>query len=150
MRAGNGHAAMPAAACASARPGASAPSRTLAGARRHEAEALEIGLVGIGVDGSEPGRTRKPFACSPIEGDFQRIGDGAGNLFLDQELVVDVALAGLGPEEFIALCIDELNGNTDLVVPFSDTALHDHLDAQLLGQFRQGKPLVTVTERRGA
>ena len=98
---------------------------------------FEICLVGLGVD-LFLRRQAGFLGGGQLRADLLR--DRAGNLTLEREDVLQVALVTFAPDALLAFGADELRGDTDLIPGAPDRALHDGVDAESLRRSREGFP----------
>ena len=77
---------------------------------------------------------RFPHAQEGLDAAGQRRDDGRGDLVLDREDVVELALATLRPDMGIIGGIDELHGDADAAAGFPDAALDRIPGAEHRGQ----------------
>ena len=81
-----------------------------------------------------------------LDAAWQRGHDRRGQLVLDGENVVELAVVSLGPDVRVGRSVDQLGGHPELAARFADAALHQILRAQLLGDFAQVHRLPLVDE----
>jgi hypothetical protein len=94
-------------------------------------------------------RSAEPLAQRHLPG-AQGGGDLLGDLALDRENVLDVAIIGLGPEMFVGPGIHELAHDADPVSGPPHAPLEDRGDAQFRGNGLYGfcVPLYRMTDAR--
>ena len=92
-----------------------------------EETALQVEIVRLEVLGGHDELVRVP-----AQPQLERIHDGARDLVLDREDVLELAVVGLGPEVVAVLHVDELRGDADPVADLAHAALEHRRHAELL------------------
>ena len=95
-----------------------------------EISSLEIQLVG-----SEIPRWNRhePLAARPREMDTEGRHDRAGDLVLDREHVLQLAIVGVRPLLRVVACVDELRRNPQAIARLPHASFEDPADPQLRG-----------------
>jgi hypothetical protein len=119
-------------------------------ARDEEFARLQVQLVSVQVFrvGTHGHRARRLVHCP--ERSAQRRDDGVGDLILDGEDVVQLAVVGFRPQVAVLHRVDQLRGDAHPVARFAHAALEDVVHIQLARDHRRAQLAALVGEGRGA
>jgi hypothetical protein len=120
------------------------PESRLGVAREVEA-ALEVVVVRL-----EVGRRRRQRVLVPHQPQLERVRDGARDLVLDGEDVLQLAVEGLRPELVAVGDVDQLDVDPDPVADLPDAALEHRADTELVADLANVDLLALKGEAGGA
>src|SRR5262249_30840846 len=106
-----------------------------------EIEASQVQVVRVEVRGGG-------FHCHQLA--LQRIGDGAGDILLQSEEALQLAVVRLRPDVVVISHVDELGGDPQAVALSTDAALEQSADAQLFADSANAEVLPFKGKRRSA
>ena len=91
--------------------------------------AAQVEIVGFHIPG---GHVLDRASLFGAEGDFQSFHDAFGDLVLDGEDILELAIVAFGPEPVAVMDIDELDGDAHPVAGLADASLHDLVNIEML------------------
>lgn len=101
-----------------------------------EVQTAQVGIVRSGVDASRRGESGGLFRRQP---DFDLAGDFSGDLGLQRQDVVHVAVVRVAPDRLFRASAIEGRGDADLLCVGTDRSLDDPVDAKLARDLRQAQ-----------
>src|SRR5208283_1014628 len=90
----------------------------------------------------------EPRCFARAQFDLQGLNDLPGDLVLDYEDVVQLAIEAVGPEMSSGFRVDQLRGDPDAVASAADAALEHRPDAEFTGDLTDVDRLALVGEAR--